>query len=192
MTIAINKNKPDIKKYLRNFRLINQADKTTIESININGNKYPKYINEYWTSKQRQASSIHEIAYRACFKAQLPRFFIDLLTETGDTVYDPFSGRGTTIIEAALMGRKIISNDINPLNKILSRPRLNIPTFDELESRLNEIPISTTKKSDINLSMFFHKNTLTEIISLKEYLKKRKANHKEDYIDEWIRMIATN
>jgi len=61
-----------------------------------------------------------------------------------------------------------------------------------LKSRLDEIPNSTNKKSDIDLSMFFHKNTLTEIISLKEYLKKRKANHKEDYIDEWIRMIATN
>jgi len=112
MTIAINKKKPDIKRYLRNFRLKNRVDKTTIESININGKKYSKYINEYWTSKQRQASSIHEIAYRACFKAQLPRFFIDLLTQENDTVYDPFSGRGTTIIESALMGRNIISNDI--------------------------------------------------------------------------------
>lgn len=37
----------------------------------------PTYINEFWTSKQRQANSLHEISYRACFKPQLPRFFID-------------------------------------------------------------------------------------------------------------------
>ncbi len=199
MALTATKQLPDINRYLRKFRLKYQADvsskanqKTKVEFIKINGKKYPKYINEYWTSKQRQASSIHEIAYRACFKAQLPRFFINLLTEQNDIVYDPFSGRGTTVIEAALMGRKIISNDINPLNKILSKPRLNIPTLEELESRLNEIPISTKKKPDIDLSMFFHPETLIEILALRDYLKNRKANNEEDIIDEWIRMVATN
>ena len=34
------------------------------------------YINEFWTARQRQAHSIHEISYRACFNGQLPEFFI--------------------------------------------------------------------------------------------------------------------
>src|SRR5689334_3764879 len=62
------------------------------------------YEHELWTSRQRQASSIHEVAYRACFKPQLPAYFIDRLTKEGDVVYDPFSGRGTTAIESALRG----------------------------------------------------------------------------------------
>lgn len=33
-------------------------------------------VNEFWTSAQRQAHSLHEISYRACFKPQLPGFFI--------------------------------------------------------------------------------------------------------------------
>src|SRR5215207_154864 len=33
----------------------------------------PAYVNEYWTARQRQASSLHEVSYRACFKPQLPR-----------------------------------------------------------------------------------------------------------------------
>ena len=65
----------------------------------------PTYVNEFWTSKQRAAHSLHEISYRACFKPQLPRFFIQRLTAPGDTVYDPFMGRGTTLLEAALMAR---------------------------------------------------------------------------------------
>lgn len=52
-------------------------------------------INEFWTSGQRQAHSIHEVSYRACFKPQLPEFFIKRLTKPGDAVYDPFMGRGT-------------------------------------------------------------------------------------------------
>ncbi len=63
----------------------------------------PTFVNEFWTAKQRQASSLHEISYRACFKPQLPRFFIERLTQPGDVVYDPFMGRGTTVLEAALL-----------------------------------------------------------------------------------------
>ncbi len=74
-----------------------------------------RVVGEFWTAKQRQATSIHEVAYRACFKAQLPNFFISRLTEKDDIVYDPFSGRGTTVIEAALLGRNGIANDISPI-----------------------------------------------------------------------------
>ncbi|MCS1409430.1 MAG: hypothetical protein M2R45_02611 [Verrucomicrobia subdivision 3 bacterium] len=41
----------------------------------------PVYVNEFWTARQRQANALHEISYRACFKPQLPRFFIEHLTE---------------------------------------------------------------------------------------------------------------
>lgn len=41
-------------------------------------------INEFWTSGQRQAHSIHEVSYRACFKPQLPEFFITRLTRAFD------------------------------------------------------------------------------------------------------------
>src|SRR5215471_17470245 len=65
----------------------------------------PAFVNEFWTARQRQAHSLHEVSYRACFKPQLPRFFIERLTRPGDIVYDPFMGRGTTALEAALLGR---------------------------------------------------------------------------------------
>src|SRR5438270_11507136 len=42
--------------------------------------KVPTFVNEFWTSRQCQAHSLHEISYRACFKPQLPRFLIERLT----------------------------------------------------------------------------------------------------------------
>ena len=99
------------------------------------------YINEFWTAKQRQASRLHEISYRACFKPQLPEFFIDNLTKVGDTVYDPFMGRGTTPLQAAIMGRRSIGNDINPLCEYLIKPRMNTPTLADIQERLEEIPL---------------------------------------------------
>ena len=80
------------------------------------------YQNEYWTAKQRAGHSLHEVSYRACYKPQLPEFFIKRFTKPGDVVYDPFLGRGTTLIEAAMHGRRVIGNDVNPLAAVLTRP----------------------------------------------------------------------
>src|SRR5437762_39831 len=93
--------------------------------------KVPTYVNEFWTSKQRAAHSLHEISYRACFKPQLPRFFIERLTRPGDIVFDPFMGRGTTPIETALLGRVPHACDVNPLSVLLTRPRLRPPVLSE-------------------------------------------------------------
>lgn len=190
-------NKFNLNDYLTNFIFnseLNLFNTTTtlIEDIEYDGKIFKKYLNEFWTSKQRQANSIHEVSYRACFKPQLPLFFINLLTKENDVVYDPFCGRGTTVIEAALMRRNIIANDINPLSQIISQARLNIPDLKKLNDRLKSIPIINKIKSDIDLTMFYHCDTLKEILSIKKYLSDKKHNNSEDEIDKWIRMVATN
>lgn len=162
------------------------------DTLSIGGIKVPRYVGEFWTSRQRQSSSIHEISYRACFKAQLPRFFIELLTNAGDVVYDPFSGRGTTVVEAGLLGRRVVANDINPLSAILSQPRFSVPDLDSLGRRLRSIRISSQASADIDLSMFYHPKTEAELVSIKRYLNRRTQAGKEDEIDRWIRMVATN
>lgn len=151
----------------------------------------PVYINEFWTARQRQASRIHEISYRACFKPQLPRFFIERLTREGDVVYDPFSGRGTTVIEAGLLGRNVVANDINPLSWIMSGPRFFPPEREEVARRLTEIPPKNTR-AGIDLSMFYHLATEQELVALREYLLDQKAQGTDDTIDRWIAMVATN
>jgi hypothetical protein len=151
-----------------------------------------KATNEYWTSRQRQAHSLHEISYRACYKPQLPKFFIERLSELGDAVYDPFMGRGTTQMEAFLLGRKPLGNDINPLSKVLLAPRLLPPSIEDIERRLNEIDLSNAKEQNSDLLAFFHADTLKEIIALKEYCLEREKNGTLDAIDAWIRMVAIN
>ena len=151
-----------------------------------------KATNEYWTSRQRQAHSLHEISYRACYKPQLPRFFIERLSEPGDAVYDPFMGRGTTQLESFLLGRKPLGNDINPLGKVLLAPRLSPPRIEDIEQRLKEIDLNKSKEVNSDLLAFYHADTLKEIIALKEYFLKREQQGKLDNIDAWIRMVAIN
>ena len=152
----------------------------------------PVYEEELWTSRQRQACSIHEVSYRACFKPQLPAYFIDRLSTEGDVVYDPFSGRGTTAVEAALRGRRIIANDISPLSAIFARPRLEVPHVSEVDARLNAINLAQKARPTLDLSMFFHAKTERELLNLRAYLNARRRSRSEDSIDRWIRMVATN
>ena len=176
----------------QNINLFDENSATKVEHLEINQTKVKRFVNEFWTSKQRQASSLHEVSYRACFKPQLPRFFINLLTKEGDRVYDPFSGRGTTVIEAGILGRKVVANDINPLSQILTMPRFFVPDIKAVAKRLSEIPYERDARADLDLSMFYHPDTEGELVSLKNYLKQRNLEKKEDSLDSWIRMVATN
>ncbi len=54
-------------------------------------------------------------AFPAKFPPQLPRAFINALTDPGDVVLDPMMGSGTTILEAFLLDRQGIGFDIDPL-----------------------------------------------------------------------------
>lgn len=156
------------------------------------GERIPRWSREFWTSRQRQASSLHEVSYRACYKPQLPRLFIGKLTQAGDRVYDPFSGRGTTALEAALLGRRVAANDINPLSEILARPRLTPPEPAEVEARLRLIPRGDAVSDGLDLSMFYHPDTEAEIRALRAWFLERTQSGAFDDLDAWIRMVATN
>ena len=153
----------------------------------------PYMFNEFWTAKQRQSHSIHEISYRACFKAQLPEFFISRLTEEGDSVLDPFMGRGTTPVQSALMRRKAFGNDVNPLSAMLTEPRLRPicqkDVKEALEEDVNwdagEVDDAPGMKCE-DLLAFYHIETLRDLESLRFWLERRK----DDPVANWIRMVA--
>ncbi len=166
----------------------------------------PTFVNEFWTSRQRAAHSLHEISYRACFKPQLPRFFIERLTSPGAIVYDPFMGRGTTVLEAGLLGRTAVGNDVNPLSRVLVEPRLRPPSLQAIRTRLaaidwtdptgaaSRLSAAASAKVDVpghdDLLAFYHPDTLREIRALQRYLRGRAASL--DPVDAWIRMVAVN
>jgi hypothetical protein len=154
----------------------------------------PYYTNEFWTSGQRQGHSIHEVSYRACFKPQLPEFFINRLTVLGEVVHDPFMGRGTTPVQAALMGRTPTANDINPLSKLLTRPRLAPPSVFQVDAFLASIPWDRSVEVRADLLAFYHPRTLRQLTVLKEELERLAplAAENPDPVVDWTRMVAVN
>jgi hypothetical protein len=187
--------RPPLAEELATFRDFGQATRKLVTAFRgANGvtREVPTFVNEFWTAKQRQANSLHEISYRACFKPQLPRFFIERLTQAGDVVYDPFMGRGTTVFEAALLGRVPYGCDINPLSVVLTRPRLRPPLLDQVAQRLRQIDFASFDEFPEDLLVFFHPDTLHAIASLKKYLLARRATGSLDPVDEWICLLALN
>ena len=152
----------------------------------------PVFINEFWTAKQRDAHRLHEVSYRACFKPQLPRFFIERLSKAHDTVFDPFMGRGTTLLEAALLNRRPAGNDINPLSIRLIQPRLHPPLQSEIVKRLSEYDFSDDVDTWDELLVFYHSETLRELTHLKNLFLEKEKEGTIDHIDRWIRMVAIN
>jgi hypothetical protein len=171
---------------LRQFSLAGDA---TVE-LEEAGLRY--FVNAFWTAGQRRGHSIHEISYRACFKSQLPAFFIERVTAPGDRVFDPFSGRGTTAVQAALMGRAPAANDVNPLSAMLCAPRLDPPSVAALRARLAEIDLTCADAdpAEADLLAFYHPDTLRQISALRTWLLGR--GDAIDQVDAWIRMVALN
>lgn len=154
--------------------------------------KVPVQAGEFWTSGQRRAHSLHEISYRGCFKPQLAGFFIQKFTNPGDFVCDPFMGRGTTPLEAALLGRIAVGIDANPIGEMLVQPRLNPPEKCEIEKRLKEIPWEHPSPLREDLLVFYHRQTLEKITALQDYLFERESSGELDALDAWIRLVALN
>ena len=154
----------------------------------------PYFVNEFWTAGQRQAHSIHEVSYRACFKAQLPEFFISRLTKPGDVVFDPFMGRGTTPVQAALMQRQAYGNDVNPLSVLLARPRLRPISIQAVASALRTVDWTRGEIVREDLLAFYHPATLLKLEALRLWISERAplAVAAVDPVADWIRMVAIN
>lgn len=159
--------------------------RTRVETLPWAQGRLKAYVNEYWTSRQRAAHSLHEISYRACFKPQLARFFIERLSRPGDRIYDPFMGRGTTLLEAALLDRRAAGCDVNPLSPLLLAPRLEPPALEQIADRLASLELRSRDPGPPDLLVFYHPDTLRELTALREQLQDRCEDH-------WIRMVALN
>lgn len=73
--------------------------------------------------------------FPAKFPPQLPQFFIEHLSQPGQTVLDPMSGSGTTLVEAQRLGRHAVGCDIDPLARLISATKLKpVSSIDALRS----------------------------------------------------------
>ena len=96
-------------------------------------------------------------------------------SDLGEHVFDPFSGRGTTVFESLLRGRRAAGCDTNPVAVCVSNAKANPPSRSEAQARLKEIAAAhaTTESplfDDPFFSLCFHRETLEQILHLQAAL----------------------
>lgn len=148
---------------------------------------YNEWENKHWkTNKKAWIHPLHGMcSYLAMFPPSLPNYFIKQFTKQGDVVFDPFSGRGTTVIEACLNGRIGIGNDLSPLAYTLTSAKVNLPIKEDVLNRIYELESSYTYTDISNVNediKFLYDNevTLPQLQFLKENL------YNENNVDMFI------
>lgn len=133
--------------------------------------------------------------YPAKFIPQIPHHFINELSSSGETVYDPFLGSGTTAVEANILGRNAIGNDVNELAVLISKvkttpistQKLNILELflNKTHKRIDEYYIGKrteiSKPDIINLDLWFKDFVIAELIIIKEEIEKLTDKNLKDF-----------
>ena len=100
-------------------------------------------FDEAFRSTSRVQGYTHDFyKYPARFSPGFVRFVLNLLTDPGDYVLDPFMGGGTTIVEAAASGRHAIGSDVNELAQFVTRVKttpLSRQDVDEVLSWVHNV-----------------------------------------------------
>ena len=94
-----------------------------------------------WKDQQRLwGHSFHPMcSYLASFPASLAHAFIARWSRPGDVVLDPFSGRGTTALQACAEGRIGVGNDLNPFAFLLTAAKVEPASPAEARTRLTAL-----------------------------------------------------
>ncbi|MCZ8043342.1 MAG: DNA methyltransferase [Beijerinckiaceae bacterium] len=109
-------------------------------------------------------------------------------SDVGELVYDPFSGRGTTVFQALLLDRRAAGTDINPVAACISGAKADAPSLIETLDRLDELekcPPEAVEGLGPFFSVCFHQNTLGQILLLRNSLSWR-----DNRVDRFIAAMA--
>lgn len=150
-------------------------------------------IPEIWqkNSGRWAASQHYTCSYMAMFPPELPHYFISKFTIKGDTVLDPFSGRGTTPVQAISQSRLGIGNDLNDLAYLLTKGKIANPSLDAVIERLEELKSNFNRNDWLRMKgiprkirMIYHPETQRHLMYLRQ-----KINWKDNDVDAFLAMV---
>jgi len=121
--------------------------------------------------------------YVGRLKSGMVRVLIDLYSNRGDIVLDPFSGSGVVPLEAALSGRCAWANDLSPYAYVLTRGKLEAPNSENIAIQNAKLLVEMVGKKALDVDLntipewvreFFHPDTLREALEAFNILQQKK------------------
>jgi len=131
-----------------------------------------------WADKS-DADPLHSLcSYLGAFPPSLASYFIKYFTDEDELVFDPFSGRGTTILESRMLNRKSFGSDLNPIALALSKAKSYHLKKNDIITRINELEedydyalfLPEAQAQSDEILLIFHQRTLAQLCYLKDIL----------------------
>lgn len=99
---------------------------------------------------------------------ELAKYFVEKYSSSGDLVLDPFVGKGTVLLEAALLGRNTLGFDVAPDALIVTNAKLNPPSPKQVLHFVERLELNGHSSSSIpwQVRTFFHLRTLSQILDV--------------------------
>jgi DNA modification methylase len=142
---------------------------------------FENFVTPWAYISTRDGDSWHSMcSYLGAFPPPLADYFIRYFTKRGEIVFDPFAGRGTTPLQARILGRKSIASDLNPIALALCEAKNANLAKEEINKRIDELE----RKYDTSLyqqeaiaqsqsvHLIFHPRTLAQLCYLRRKLLK--------------------
>ena len=95
----------------------------------VSRDEFMNWTNGIWTFN---GESKKKVGHPAPFPLELPRRCVKMFSFVGDMVLDPFMGSGTTVLAAALHGRKAVGIEIDKGYCRLARQRIQDAELDQV------------------------------------------------------------
>ena len=112
-----------------------------------------EFLDAFHTKERVQGLTHDFYKYPARFSPRFARYIVELFTEPGDTVFDPFMGGGTTIVESVAAGRYAAGTDVNELARFVTKAKTTPLSKGDMKEirkwvdRVNEATESATHTS---------------------------------------------
>lgn len=150
----------DLKRYYESYRGLREINYKKLLGDDLNWALSFDHLREKDTTKH-----VHRLhPYKGKFIPQLVQYFIDDHTDDfkknvyfkpGDIILDPFSGSGTTLVQAHEMGMHSIGIDISHFNCLITETKLLDYDFVSLENEIKKIKQAIAGyETDSNITAF--------------------------------------
>jgi hypothetical protein len=125
-----------------------------------------------WDSDDRGhlSSSLNIIHWHpASFISNVPANLIEVFTNPGDLIWDPFCGSGVSGVEAIIRGRNFIGSDTSIISKMISNAKFTLlsqannvkDSFVNLQNTIIKIQLLSEKKYEFSLLKELLKNNFS-------------------------------
>lgn len=158
---------------------------------------------DFWSFKKDcERDYVHGLfAYPAMMVPQMQREILNIFKnriegENQFTIFDPFMGSGTIMVEGMLQGANIIGVDINPLAYLVSKVKTTIYSITALENSIKRLfrEIQENEKTPVetnfdNINKWFKEDVILGLDHIKKQIENEKSLKLRRYM--WVAFSET-